>query len=254
MINTYTGELRVRAELEKLVELQNTDTNIRRLKKAIKTIPERRAEVEEEYERHAFEIRELENTKAAAHAKHGELDKQIAEAKHNLEKAERDLKASQNQKQYEASMRAADTVNKEIAELETKLEENNTAVEEADKALAERAEEAATLEADRTKALSQFEKMVKGQHAELELETKKRAELFATLPKNYAGVYDRLSSRSRDGVAVAEVKNNACSSCFMALRPQVALDIKTSNNVINCESCGRILYIMDKQADSAAGN
>ena len=254
MIKTYTGEIRVKAELEKLVELQNTDTNIRRLKNAIKTIPERRAEVEEEYERHAFEIRELENTKAAAHAHHGELEKQIAESKHNLEKADRDLKASQNQKQYEASMRAADTLNKEIADLETKLEENNTAIEEADKALAERAEEAATLEADRKKALKQFDDVVKGQRAELELETHKRAELFATLPKNYAGVYDRLSTRSRDGIAVAEVKNGSCSSCFMALRPQMMLDIKTKSNVINCESCGRILYVGAQKADSVVSS
>jgi predicted nucleic acid-binding Zn-ribbon protein len=254
MTKIYTGEIRVKAELEKLVELQNTDTNIRRLKNAIKTIPERRAEVEEEYERHAFEIRELENIKAAAHARHGELEKQIAEAKQNLEKADRDLKASQNQKQYEASMRAADTLNKEIADLETKREENNTAVEEADKALLERAEEAATLESDRTKALKQFDAVVKGQHAELDLETHKRAELFATLPKNYAGVYDRLSTRSRDGVAVAEVKNGSCSSCFMALRPQMMLDIKTSSNVINCESCGRILYVVPQKADSVVSS
>lgn len=244
----------MRAELEKLIELQNTDTNIRRLKKAIKTIPERRAEIEQEFERHAFEIRELENAKAAAHAKNGDLERQIAEAKGNLEKADRDLKASQNQKQYEASMRATDTLQKEIAELEAKLEENKAAVEEADKALAERAEEAATLESDRNKALEQFEDVLKGQNAELELETHKRAELFATLPKNFAAVYDRLSSRSRDGIAVAEVKNKACSSCFMALRPQMMQDIRNSGNVINCESCGRILYILEPKAESQTAN
>lgn len=241
----------MRAELEKLVELQNTDSNIRRLKTAINTIPERRAEVDEEYERHAFEIRELETAKAAAHAQRGEIEKQIADAKGKLEKADRDLKASQNQKQYELSMRAADTLNKEIADLETKLEENGTAVEEADKALGERAEESATLEANRTKALKKFDEEVKGQNSELDKETKKRAELFATLPKNYAGVYDRLSSRSRDGVAVAEVRNGACSSCFMALRPQMMLDIKTSGDVINCESCGRILYVLEQKPDKA---
>ncbi len=244
----------MKAELEKLVELQNTDTNIRRLKKAIKTIPERRAEVEEEYERHAFEIRELENVKTAAHAQHGELEKLIAEARTKLEKADRDLKASQNQKEYEASMRAADSLNKEIAELETKLEENVTAVGEADEALGARAEESATLESDRVAALKKFDDVVKGQYAELELETHKRAELFATLPKNYAGVYDRLSTRSRDGVAVAEVRNGSCSSCFMALRPQMMLDIKTKSNVINCESCGRILYIVEPKADSVVNN
>lgn len=240
----------MKAELEKLIEIQNTDTNIRRLKKAIKTIPERRAEIEQEFERHAFEIRELENAKAAAHAQHGEFEKQIAEAKGNLEKADRDLKASQNQKQYEASMRATDTLQKEIAEIQTKLEENNAAVAEADQALTARAEEAATLESDRAKSLKQFDDVVKGQNAELELENHKRAELFTLLPKNVAAVYDRLSSRSRDGIAVAEVKNKACSSCFMALRPQMMQDIRNSSDVINCESCGRILYILEPKAES----
>ncbi len=51
----------MKSELEKLVGLQKTDTNIRRLKKAIESADERRAGIEQEFERHAFEIRGIQN-------------------------------------------------------------------------------------------------------------------------------------------------------------------------------------------------
>jgi hypothetical protein len=240
----------VKAELNKLIELQITDTNIRRLENLTATVSERRAEIENEFERRAFEIRELENTRDAARAEHGRLERAIAEAQDKLEKADRNLKASQNQKEYEAAMRANDTLVKEIAELETKLAENVSAVEEAEKVIAERAGEIAGLESERQAALAAFEAQFSAERGELENENKKRAEIFAGLPRNYAASYDRLAKRSKDGIAVAEVVNSSCSACFMSLRPQMMIEIKTSDQVMSCESCGRILYIVEEKAET----
>ena len=53
----------MKEELEKLVELQKTDTNIRKLKKAIETADERRAEIEQEFEQHASSIRDIQAIK-----------------------------------------------------------------------------------------------------------------------------------------------------------------------------------------------
>ena len=59
-----------------------------------------------------------------------------------------------------------------------------------------------------------------------------------------------MTTRSRDGIAVAEVKNGSCSACFMKLRPQVLVELKLGGEIITCESCTRILYILkeDRQA------
>ena len=67
------------AELDKLIELQLTDTNIRRLKKSIETAVARRAEIEQEFEQHAFSIREIQGKRDDLNAKRMDLEKQIAE-------------------------------------------------------------------------------------------------------------------------------------------------------------------------------
>ena len=78
----------MKAELEKLIDLQVTDTNIRRLKKSIETSEARRAGIEQEFEEHAFSIREIQSKRDALNAKRADLDKQIAENKTYLERAD----------------------------------------------------------------------------------------------------------------------------------------------------------------------
>jgi len=40
----------------------------------------------------------------------------------------------------------------------------------------------------------------------------------------------------------ATVDNERCLACHLTLRPQFFQDLKLSNQVMFCESCGRILY------------
>ena len=56
----------MKAELEKLIALQNLDTSIRKLEKDLEAIPERRAQIEGEFDRRAFEIRALESRRDEA--------------------------------------------------------------------------------------------------------------------------------------------------------------------------------------------
>lgn len=239
------------SELEKLIELQKTDTNIRRLKKAIESAEERRAGIEQEFERHASSIREIQNRRDAARAQRADLEKQIAENQNYLERANRNLKTAQDHKQYETAMRETDALQKQITALENKVLEQMTEIEEVEKILAERADEISSLEGNQAQALKDFDAEVAKNQEEIENETKKRHELFITLPPQMASVYNRLAQRSRDGIAVAEVVNGACSACNMSLRKQVQQQLRTSNSIMTCESCTRILYV---NQDAKAAN
>ena len=234
----------MKSELEKLVELQKTDTNIRKLKKAIETADERRAAIEQEFEQHASSIREIQTRSETAKAERDRLEAQIAENKNYLERADRNLKHAQNQKEYETAMRETDALQKQIAALEAQVLEKMTTVEEVEKVLAERSEEISSLESNRRSEMETFETELAANQAELDSELKKRHDVFITLPANLASVYNRMAQRSRDGIAVAEVKNGSCSACFMKLRPQMQVEIKKGDRIITCESCTRILYIV----------
>jgi predicted nucleic acid-binding Zn-ribbon protein len=238
-------------ELDKLIELQKTDTNLRKLKKSLETAIERRAAIEQEFEQHAFSIREVQNRKSSLTEKRGELEKQIAENKTYLERADRNLKHAQNQKEYETAMRETDALQKQITAYETQIVELMDESEGVDKELEERADEIASLDGKRDEALAAFDKTISADRKAFESETARRHEVFATLPARLASIYDRLAQRSRDGIAVAEVINSSCTACNMQLRPQAMLNVKKGDEIITCENCTRILYMAPKTSEAA---
>lgn len=229
-----------------------TDTNIRRLREKIETAEQRRAEIEQEFEKHASSIREIQARRDKLHSERGELEKQIADNKTYLERADRNLKHAQNQKEYETAMREIDALQKQIATFETQIVEKMTAAEEVEKELEERAEEINSIDSKRDAALSEFDTALAADRAEFEKNSGGRGTVFSTLPAQLASVYDRLAQRSRDGIAVAEVINGSCSACFMSLRPQMLVEVKKGEAIITCESCTRILYIPSKPEQSEA--
>jgi len=243
----------VKEELAKLVDLQITDTNIRRLKQAVETAEERRASLEQEFEQHAFSIREIQKRREDLNNERLDAEKQIAEHKTYLERADRNLKHAQNQKEYETAMREIDALQKQVAALETRIVELMGSIEEVDKELESRAEEINTLDSKRDAALAEFDAEIDKARAELATESSKRETVFVTLPARLAAVYDRLAQRSRDGIAVAEVINGSCSACNMSLRPQMNVEVKKADEIVTCENCARILYIpVEKEAEATA--
>ena len=239
------------AELDKLIDLQKTDTNLRRLKRLLDTADTRRAEIEQEFEQHASSIREIQGRRDTLNAKRADLERQIAESTIYLERADRNLKHSQNQKEYETAMRDLDTGQKQIAGFETQVVEIMEELEGVEKELGERSEEIATLDGKRDAAMKEFEAAIKVDKAEFDKQSKHRAGAFATLPARLAHIYDRMAQRSRDGIAVAEVVNGSCSACFVLLRPQVQLNVKKGDEIITCENCTRILFLPKRDEASA---
>jgi predicted nucleic acid-binding Zn-ribbon protein len=109
----------VKAELEQLIALQHADTAIRRLQAELDAIPQRRAEIENEFDRRAFEFKAVETRLEEAREKRAGFEREMSETKTRAEKAERDLMSSTNSKAYEAAIREIDAAKKETAKLET---------------------------------------------------------------------------------------------------------------------------------------
>jgi predicted nucleic acid-binding Zn-ribbon protein len=245
----------VKAELQKLIALQNLDTSIRRLEKEQQAIPERRAEIEGEFDQRAFEIRALESRRDEAKHARARLENEVVEQKGRAERAERNLMSSKKQDEYTAAIREADAARKQISALETQILEQLEQLEQAEASLNERAGEIASLNSDREAKLKAFDEETGTIDERLAIARKEREEVFANLPKQLSTMYSRIRARIRDGVAVAEARNRSCTACFMSLRPQVMSEIRRGEDVITCDNCGRILFFVPSdsiKADAAA--
>jgi predicted nucleic acid-binding Zn-ribbon protein len=238
----------VKAELQKLVALQNLDSSIRKLEKDLEAIPERRAEIEGEFDRRAFEIRGLENRRDEAKHNRARLENDVVEQRGKVERAERNLMSSKKQDEYTAAIREADAARKQISQLETQILEQMEVLEQAEASLQERAEEIVSLNSDREARLKSFDEDTQSQSTQLTTARIERDQVAAELPKALSSLYTRIRARIRDGVAVAEARNRSCTACFMSLRPQVMAEIRRGAEVLTCDNCGRILYYVPTEA------
>jgi predicted nucleic acid-binding Zn-ribbon protein len=70
------------------------------------------------------------------------------------------------------------------------------------------------------------------------------AQRLAVLPAidtTSLNLYDSLRQK-RSGLAVSQVIENACDTCGSSLTPGLAQSVRTSNQLVVCPMCGRILY------------
>ena len=244
----------MKAELQKLVALQNLDNTIRKLEKDLESLPERRAEIEKEFDQRAFEIKALEQRREDAKHARARLENDVVEQRGRVERAERNLMSSKKQDEYTAAIREADAARKQISTLEGQILEQMESLDQSEAALKERSAEIASLNSDREARLKLFDKETQSSSSHLTTARTEREQVFASLPKPLSGMYARISKRIRDGVAVAEARNGACTACFMALRPQMMSEVRRGVEVITCDNCNRILYYVPADSSTASSS
>ena len=243
----------MKAELAQLIALQNADTNIRRLQTEIQSIPQRRAEIEREFDQRAFEIRALEERRDTARHERQRVEAEIFEQRQRAERADRNLMAAKKPDEYTAAIREADAARKQISAFETQVLEQMEVSEQAEKDLTERAPEVQNLRSEMEASFKAFDEQAKAQEQQLGAARAERERLMKELPKTMSSLYNRISARIRDGVAVAEARNGACTACYMALRPQVMADVRRGEEVITCDNCNRILYYAPEKTAQPVG-
>ena len=242
----------MKAELQQLITLQNTDTEIRRLEAELDSIPQRRAAIEQEFEQRAVEFRALETRRDEARASRVRLETELAETRTQAERAERNLMAAKGEKDYGAAIREIDAARKHASQLETQVLEQMEAFEGAEKEILERDPEITRLRAEKDEKLRAFDEQTRAQAEQLAAARTRREQLLAELPKQTGALYKRISARIRGGVAVAEARNGSCTACFMALRPQVMAEVRRGEEIVICDNCSRILYYAPSQQGQKA--
>src|SRR5262249_46260828 len=105
--------------------------------------------------------------------------------------------------------------------------------------------------ADEQKAVDADRKAMNAEHSELQssLEriSRERRGLIEALATQVLAIFE-LVSKKRNGVAVAEARDGICTICHVRLRPQVFNNVRRNDQIIQCDSCQRILYFVPAPA------
>jgi predicted nucleic acid-binding Zn-ribbon protein len=229
-------------ELQTLIELQEYDSRIAKLDAEAARLP-KQIEALQQALRDAGRAVEMLKTRFDTGRKDlrtKEKDLEVAAAKRT--KAEGRLWEVKTNKEYSAVLLEIEEIKQEKAKTEEEIlglmetQERLTAdVREAEGRLKAREEQAREDEAKVRKKLADVEAELAGLRAERQSRAK-------NLPPALLSSYERIS-KARGGVAVAAVTSaQVCGACRVTIRPQAMQELRTTGDLMPCESCGRYLY------------
>lgn len=235
-------------EIKQLMEAQQIDLEVDKLRKCRNIYPAQIAALEGEVATLEQTLRETIAAIQKNEVNNRNLDSEIATERERLTAREQRLLVTKTNKEYTAVQHEIvqsrerinllenealalltdmETLTPRKAELEQKLEETRTANREK---IAEITEKLNSLESDIDVMVHKSERALEG------------------VSSRAMNVYRRLR-RSKSGIAISIVDPNklSCRGCFKQLPPQKVLELRRHDKMMFCENCGRILYWNDHE-------
>ena len=228
-------------DLKSVIRLQDLDNRVAELTREISALPKHIADIEKKLESHQ---RKLEADRAALSANQKERKKiegdiQLQEQK--ISKLKGQMVEAKTNDQYRAFQHEIEFCEKEIRRIEDRILELMSESEPLEKnvkiaevALAEEKKQVET-EKQQTRERTAVDKK------DLDRLHEERKALVASVTPAVYRNYEQVR-KARGGKAVAEAVDGRCMACRMAMRLQYFQDLKRDEQVMHCESCGRILY------------
>lgn len=230
-------------ELEHLIRLQEIETRAAEASRRLADAPARTA---------ALDATLASAREAVERAKQALADNQSARRA-----VEKDLAVvQQRQSKYKDQLMEVKT-NREYHAMQTEIATANTEVSKFEEQILIRMVEADELAA----ALKSAEQTLRTEEARIgaersaieteaaETETisaslaRERAALVAGMPRDVVELFERVA-KGRHGLAVVPAREERCSECHVRLRPQVFNHVRRNDQIVQCDSCQRILYFV----------
>lgn len=227
-------------DIDKLLELQMADKEIRRLREEVAALPKRTAVIEQKL---AGTKAQLEKARAAAKA--DETNRKTFEA--NIKDLQGKISKYRDQsldvktnEQYRALQHEIQFAEQEIRLNEDRILDVMVNVDARDKqvkaAEADLKSETAEIEKEKEEA----RKVTAEDQKKLAEWNSKRDGLRQGVSEDVLRQYDRVAKFR--GTGLAEVRDQKCMGCQVKLRPQTYNEVRNGERVMACESCQRIYY------------
>lgn len=240
-ITLANGGTGVSPELQQLIALQELDIKIQQLAEKLAAVPIERERIEQDFKNFAAEYHRSQELRDQALERRKSLELELKVTQEKLEKYKQDLMKVRNEKEYGTVLREIDSSRKYVSQLETQILEAIEEAETLEKQLQEMTPDIATKRSEINAQLDAFSEEMEAAAEESKRYTSERHSLAVQVKSSLLKTYDRVA-KLRKGVALTEARDYACTACRMSIRPQVFSDVRRGEKIIQCDSCGRILY------------
>ncbi len=228
-------------DLRIAIHLQGLDQHIAELRREIAALPKHIAEIEKQLDQH---LRRLEADRAALSGNQKErkrVEGEVQSQQQKISKLKEQMLEAKTNEQYRAFQHEIEFCEQEIHKFEDRILDLMSESEALEKNV--RAAEAGLRSEKEQVEREKEEALKRAATAQQEMDEclGDRGRSVTEMTPVVYRAYERIRKKRR-GIAVAEVVDGLCLACNLALRPQFYQDVRKNEQVLYCESCGRIMY------------
>ncbi len=227
-------------ELDKLLELQAADKEIRRLQDEVAALPKRTAVIEQKLTGTKAHLEKVRVAAKGDEANRKKFEANIKDLQAKISKYRDQSLDVKTNDQYKALLHEIQFAEQEIRLNEDRILEVMVNVDAREKdvkaAEAELKEETAEIEKEKEEA----RKVTAEDQKKLAEWNAKRNALRQAISEDLLRHYERVLKFRGSGLA--EVRDHKCMGCQVMLRPQIYNEVRIGEKVVICDSCQRIYY------------
>jgi uncharacterized protein len=227
-------------DIEKLLELQVADKEIRRLQEEVAALPKRVAVIEQKLAGTRAQLEKAQSAAKGDETNRKKFEANIKDLQARISKYRDQSLDVKTNEQYKALLHEIQFAEQEIRLNEDRILEVMVNVEAREKevkaAEAELKAETAEIEKEKEDA----RKVTAEDPKKLTEWNAKRDGLRQGISEDVLRQYERVAKFRGSGLA--EVRDHKCMGCQVMLRPQTYNEVRNGEKVMICESCSRIYY------------
>jgi len=232
-------------QLQKLVGLQAIDREIAGFDRALASIPNQIKSGQADMDAVKKELEQAREVIADMKKSNKQLEADVQSENDHMAKIKTKLTAVKTNKEYTAILSEVESVKAKVSAFEDKELEIMESLEQKAGELpaieSRFKEEENNFKEYKAKKEAEYERVKE----ELEAIQGRRQGILETIEPKRIELYGKILKRN-DGLAVVAVRDSVCQGCFHRLRPQVVIDVKIGEEIVECAHCYRFLYWVEE--------
>jgi uncharacterized protein len=238
-------------DLEGLIVLQRLDSTAHAAERRLSEEPDLEKTLEARLAAARDQVAGAKEQLAESQTARRTVEKDVALHQGRLSKFREQAMAVKTNQEYHAVQKEIEFAQTEMKAAEDKVLERMLEADDLTAAVkraeSELAAETKKVDADRKAMAAEFAAL----RSSLEKIGSERGGVIKSLSPAVLSIFERVAQR-RNGIAVAEARDGICTICHVRLRPQVFNTVRRNEQIVQCDSCNRILYFVPAAAAPTA--
>jgi predicted nucleic acid-binding Zn-ribbon protein len=234
----------VQSQLEQLLVLQDRQQKIRQVETEMKSLPLQRQNLEAQLATSASGVETLKQKARQTEVERKKLELDVGTRNESIARLKTQQYQTRKNDEFQAMGNEIERYEKEIRKIEDAELELMDQTDKLKAALGVEEKKAATVKDSISRQMADLEEKSKALETRLQELAKERANVATNIDEDLLGRFERLFASKGDAAIVA-VEHGVCTGCHMKVTTQTAMRAKGGQEIINCDQCGRILYVAE---------